>query len=121
MASSTEFCLLGTLLVRNGQSVVAVPRGKLRVMLAALLLDANQVVPVDMLAEAAWGQHPPPSARVTVQNNVMRLRKALGDGGGSRISTQPRGYLIQVTGSELDLTQFESLVRSAQAAARENS
>jgi len=42
-----------------------------------------------------WGSAPPPSARVSVQNCVMRLRKALTVTGRALISTQPGGYPIQ--------------------------
>jgi DNA-binding SARP family transcriptional activator/Tfp pilus assembly protein PilF len=121
MATGTEFGLLGPLLVRRGGEVVAVQRGKQRSVLAALLLRAGQVVSLDELAEVLWGQGPPPSARVTIQNYVMRLRRALGDTDGSRISTQPRGYMIRVEGGELDVTRFEALLGAARVAARDGS
>ena len=101
--------------------MVAVPPGKQRALLAALLLDAGRVVSLDQLAEALWGPEPPPSARVTVQNYVMRLRKALGDAGRARISTQPGGYVIRVEDGELDTSRFEVLLRAARAAARDGS
>jgi DNA-binding SARP family transcriptional activator len=37
-----EFCLLGPVLVRYGGAVIPVQAGKQRVVLAALLLNANQ-------------------------------------------------------------------------------
>lgn len=43
-----------------------------------------------------WGSVPPPAARVTVQNYVMRLWRTLADTGKARISTQPDGYVIDV-------------------------
>jgi DNA-binding SARP family transcriptional activator/Tfp pilus assembly protein PilF len=114
-----EFGLLGGLLVRRAGATVAVSRGKQRVALAALLLKANQVVPVDELAETLWGPKPPTSARVTVQNYVKRLRLAIEDADRKRISTEPRGYLMRVEDGELDLTRFETLAASACSAARE--
>jgi DNA-binding SARP family transcriptional activator/tetratricopeptide (TPR) repeat protein len=116
-----EFCLLGPLTVRRGDAVVALPAGKQRALLAALLLNANRVVPAEDLAETLWGTAPPPSARVSVQNYVARLRKALGAEGHSRIGTQPRGYVISVAAGELDLTRFESLLGAARQAARDGS
>jgi hypothetical protein len=71
--------------------------------LRRLLLNANRVVPVEDLAEALWGREPPPSARASVQNHVMKLRKALGDGEGRLISTQPGGYLIGLDRSQVDV------------------
>jgi DNA-binding SARP family transcriptional activator/Tfp pilus assembly protein PilF len=119
--AGTDFCLLGPLLVRSGGVAVPVRRGKQRAVLAALLLSGGRVVSLDDLAEILWGPGPPPSARVTIQNYVMRLRQALGDTHGSRISTQPRGYLIRVDPGELDVTWFESLLGTARKAARDGS
>jgi DNA-binding SARP family transcriptional activator/Tfp pilus assembly protein PilF len=119
MATELEFCLFGPLMVRRGGAVVPVPPGKQRAVLAALLLSAGQMVSLDALIEVLWAHSPPPSARVAVQNYVMRLRKALGPAAGSRISTQPRGYLIQVDAAELDLSRFEAHLRAAQAAVRD--
>ena len=58
-----EFGLLGPLLVRVGRMPVRVSAGKQRVLLAALLVRANQVVGVDDLADAVWDGSPPESAR----------------------------------------------------------
>ena len=117
----TEFCILGPIVVRAAGAVRPVQRGKQRVLLAALLLNANQAVSLDEIAEIFWGPAPPPSARVTIQNYVMRLRKALADTGGSRISTQSRGYMIRVAAGELDVARFEALLGAARAAARDSS
>jgi DNA-binding SARP family transcriptional activator/Tfp pilus assembly protein PilF len=116
-----DFGLLGPLTVRSGDVVLPVRRGKQRAVLAALLLDANRTVPVNELAETLWGTAPPPSAQVTVQNYVKRLRHALGDAGRGRVSTQPRGYLIRVEAGELDVSRFEAGLAAALAAARDGS
>jgi DNA-binding SARP family transcriptional activator len=113
-----EFCLLGPLLVRSGGSIVPVPRGKQRVVLALLLLKANRVVPVEQLADAVWGASAPPAARVTVQNYIKRLRRDLSDVSRDRIGTKPPGYVMRVDASELDLSRFEVLSRSAREAAK---
>jgi DNA-binding SARP family transcriptional activator len=116
-----EFCLLGPLIVRRRAVAVTVPRGRQRVILAMLLLNAGRVVGVDELAETLWLSGPPPSAPVAVQNYVMRLRNTLGDAGRARIITQPPGYLIRVEASELDLSRFEALLGAARAAAQDGS
>ncbi len=118
-AAKFEFCLLGPLVVRRDGVVVPVAVGKQRAVLAALLLSAGRAVSVEELAEALWGSDPPPSARVTVQNYVVRLRKALGEAGRERISTVPRGYVIRVAAHELDVSRFEELLDAAQSAARQ--
>jgi DNA-binding SARP family transcriptional activator/Tfp pilus assembly protein PilF len=113
-----EFGLLGPLVVHRGPDGVPVQRGNQRAVLAALLLSANRTVLVDELAELLWGFDQPSSAHVTVQNYVKRLRHTLGPADRTRISTQPRGYLIQVADTELDVTRFESLLARAQSASR---
>ena len=121
MAEEAEFCLLGPLVVRRGGVVVPIPPGKQRVLLAALLLQANRVVGLEELADAIWGPGPPPSARTTLQNYVKMLRKSLGDTSHSRIVTQPRGYQIDIDAGELDVNRFEALLRGSWAAARNGS
>jgi DNA-binding SARP family transcriptional activator len=116
MDSTTEFCLLGPLLVRRDGVTLPVAPGKQRALLAALLLSAGRTVSLDELTEVLWGTTPPPSARVSVQNHVMRLRKALG--AGARIRTQPQGYQILVDQDALDLSQFEAHLAAARSALR---
>lgn len=113
-----EFFLLGPLLVRADGIALSVTPGKERAVLAALLLNANRIVSVDELAETLWGSAPPPSARVTIQNYVKRLRRALGEIGGTRISTHAGGYRVRVDRGELDVSRFEALLRTAQSAVR---
>jgi DNA-binding SARP family transcriptional activator len=81
LATGMEFGLLGPLTVRCGGTALAVPQGRQRAALAALLLRGNRAVPTDDLAEALWGADLPPSARVSVQNYVMQLRSTLGPAG----------------------------------------
>jgi DNA-binding SARP family transcriptional activator len=115
----TEFWLLGPLTVRSGTAVVPVPQGKQRAVLAALLLSAGQVVSLDELAVAVWGSESPPTARVAIQNHVMRLRRSLADT-GSRIRTHLPGYLIRVEADEVDVTRFGAHADAARAAARDH-
>jgi len=120
MASNVEFSLLGPLVVRCDGVAVPVPPGKQRAVLAALLLNAGQLVSVDELTWLLWGWAPPPTAQVTVRNYVKRLRHALGAAERDRIRTMPHGYLITATADELDLTRFAALVQSAQVAVRDS-
>src|SRR5215831_819489 len=113
-----EFGLLGPLLIRREADEVPIPAARQRVVLAALLLRANQVVPIGELAEALWDEEPPATARATVRNYVKRLRRALGDVDRLRIATRGDGYLIGVAGGELDLARFEALRDQASQCAR---
>jgi DNA-binding SARP family transcriptional activator/tetratricopeptide (TPR) repeat protein len=119
MDSATQFGLLGPLLVRRGEVTLPVAPGKQRAVLAALLLSADRVVSLDELTDVLWGAAPPASARVSVQNHVMRLRKALGD--GAQIRTHAHGYQIRVDGGDLDVSRFEAHLGAARAAARDGS
>jgi DNA-binding SARP family transcriptional activator len=121
MPSEMEFCLLGPLLVRSGGVLVPVAPGRQRAVLAALLLSGNRVVPVGELAEALWGSASPRSARASLQTYVMRLRKALGEAGRSRITTQPGGYLISLSSGELDVDRFGAGLAAGREAARAGS
>ena len=113
-----EFGLLGPLVVRAGGTPLTVSAGKQRVLLAALLLRANEVVGAGELAQAVWEGRPPETSRVTLQNYVKRLRQALGPLGYERIVTRPAGYLIEVMPGELDVTRFTGLQEAAGRAAR---
>jgi DNA-binding SARP family transcriptional activator/tetratricopeptide (TPR) repeat protein len=113
-----EFGLLGPLVVRAGGAPVMVSAGKQRVLLAALLLRANEVVGAGELAEAVWEGRPPETSRVTLQNYVKRLRQALGPLGYERIVTRPAGYVIEVMPGELDVIRFSELQAGAGRAAR---
>jgi DNA-binding SARP family transcriptional activator/Tfp pilus assembly protein PilF len=116
VAPETEFCLLGSLMVRYRGIAIAVPPGKQRALLAALLLNAGRLVTVDDLVEVLWGSSPPPSARPALKTYVMRLRKTLAGAAQPLISTRPGGYLITVGRGELDVDRFETLAAAARAA-----
>jgi len=55
-----QFRLLGTLEAQDGERRVELGRPKQRVVLAVLLVHANQVVSLDRLTEELWGAEPPP-------------------------------------------------------------
>jgi DNA-binding SARP family transcriptional activator/tetratricopeptide (TPR) repeat protein len=117
MTSGMEFCLLGPLTVRAEGVAMPIPAGKQRALLTALLLNAGRTVTADQLADLLWGPALPPSAAMTLQNYVKRLRQALG-AGRYRIMTQPGGYLIQVHRGELDLSAMEEALTTAHRAAQ---
>jgi DNA-binding SARP family transcriptional activator len=106
------FTLLGPLRVDAGAG--AAPGGaRLRVLLAALLLQANTPVAAEALAEAVWDGSPPTGAADTLRSYVQRLRRTLGPEAGARIVTRAPGYLMNVSESELDVRRFETLCQQA--------
>lgn len=118
MPVATQFRLLGPVEVGHAGRTLPVPAGQQRTLLAALLLNAGRAIPAEELIETLWGDRPPPSARITLQNYVRRLRQALGEAGRDRIITRSRGYLIRIEAGELDVTRFEDMLAAARAAAR---
>ncbi|MFD5269140.1 BTAD domain-containing putative transcriptional regulator [Streptomyces sp. NPDC058335] len=88
------------------------PKG--RALLAALLLDAGRIVPVDALKEVLWGGAPPASAQASLHNHVTRLRRMLDD--PTRLRTAPPGYQLRVEHGELDVHVFEYHLATARGA-----
>ncbi len=83
-----EFRILGPLEVVDGDRRIPLGGRKRRALLAMLILRRQQVVSVDELIDALWGDDPPKTAEHSVQVYVSELRKALGgmgeDGNGRR-------------------------------------
>lgn len=108
-----NFLLLGPLSVRLNAREVHVSAPRQRVVMAALLLNANRVISVDRIAEYVWDGAPPPSAAATVRTYVMRLRQSLGEHASARILTRAPGYLLELGEHESDLGQFTAHRRRA--------
>ncbi|GAA1251184.1 BTAD domain-containing putative transcriptional regulator [Kitasatospora nipponensis] len=112
-----DFRLLGQLEVRDEDgSLCRVPDGRLRTLLAALLMHAGEVVSADALAEYVWETALPRRPREALQVMVVRLRKSLGPQIGGRLRTVRPGYLFAAEPAELDLRRFEELSRRGLAA-----
>src|SRR5689334_1451973 len=103
-----RFRVLGPLDVTDGGREIGLAGGKQRALLCALLLDANRVVSVDRLIDALWDGEPPETAVKAVQVHISQLRKAIGD----RVQRRGAGYLVTVGEDELDLLEFDELVRA---------
>ncbi|MGW1148854.1 BTAD domain-containing putative transcriptional regulator [Streptomyces sp. NPDC002454] len=108
-----KFLLLGPLSIRSNAREVHVSAPRQRVVMAALLLNANRVISVDRLAEYVWDGAAPRSAPATVRTYVMRLRQALGEHASARILTRAPGYLLEINEHESDLGQFTAHRRRA--------
>jgi DNA-binding SARP family transcriptional activator/predicted RNA-binding Zn ribbon-like protein len=112
-----DFTLLGPFDARvEGRSVQVGTRRQERLLLAALLLDAGRMVPVDRLIDLLWGDHDPPrSARAALHTYVRRLRQTLSRYGAS-IATRGDGYLFELDGHTVDVAEFAALARRASGA-----
>jgi DNA-binding SARP family transcriptional activator len=105
-----RFSVLGPLSVSLDGQPVTLGGRKRRMLLAVLLLHANQVVSRDQLIDALWGERPPASATESLVAYLYRLRKLLGH---DRLPREAGGYLLRVDTDELDADQFERLVARA--------
>ncbi|MFI7641445.1 BTAD domain-containing putative transcriptional regulator [Nonomuraea sp. NPDC049400] len=107
------FSVLGPLQVRVPEGPLRIAGRKPRLLLASLLLDANQVVSSDVLVEVLWPRTRPSSAVANVRTYVSSLRSA-----GVQIVAQASGYAIELDADRLDALRFEDLVARARAAGR---
>ena len=112
-----EFRLLGDLEIRDRGETIPLNSGKQRVLLAALLLNANRVVPIDLLVDALWGDGASPKAAGNLHALVSRLRGKLGS---QRLERHSNGYLLRLGPDELDLNVFERLRERATCAFEED-
>lgn len=115
-----DFCLqvLGPLsvLVRGAQVNLGSPAQ--RTILAMLALSPGVPVGRDVLADAIWGDHPPPTAENLVQTYLSRLRQRLQQlpiqaQSSDLLVTVGRGYQLAVAEDQLDLLAFRILVDTA--------
>ena len=110
-----DFRILGPIEVRgDGGYPLDLGGRKQRVLLTALVLDANRVISTDRLIEALWGDSPPGTAATALHGYVSQLRKALAP--EDRIVTRAPGYVLELEHDELDLGRFERLVEEGREA-----
>ncbi|HZD37374.1 MAG TPA: BTAD domain-containing putative transcriptional regulator, partial [Actinomycetes bacterium] len=116
-----EFLMLGPLEARRAGRPLKLGSIKHRMLLAKLLLHANQVISTDELIDTVWGERPPPTVRQSLQNHVAALRRVIEQAGTP--AAQPRtlltrdpGYLLQVDPDQIDLHRFRALVDEGRAA-----
>ncbi|MEV0430516.1 BTAD domain-containing putative transcriptional regulator [Micromonospora sp. NPDC050495] len=115
-----EFRVLGAVEVWSDGVHLDLGGRQPRLVLATLLLEAGQVVPVERLIDLVWGESPPPSARGTVQALVSRLRAAFRRAGAPvEIAGRAAGYLIGVNPDEVDAHRFTALTAQARTADEE--
>ena len=111
-----RFGVLGPLLARLGGRDVRFDGPRQAKVLAALLVDANQVVPVPRLVQVMWDREGPATATRQVQDAVSGLRRILTAHGAAPglITTHRGGYRIGLETAELDLFDFEQQVGNAE-------
>jgi class 3 adenylate cyclase len=108
-----DFRILGPLEVREGEREVRLRGGKLRALLALLLVNANRTLALDRIVDELWGEDVPETAQKMVQIYVSQLRKALPP---DTLHTRPPGYELALEQEQLDLHRFETTVADARTA-----
>lgn len=88
---------------------------KPRTLLAALLLQPRQVVPVERLIDLIWDESPPQSAGPLVHTYVSSLRRVL----GKALITRAPGYVLDIRREDSDLELFGHQLNQARQAERE--
>jgi DNA-binding SARP family transcriptional activator len=114
VATTFEFRILGPLEVEGEAGPVSLGGQKQKALLAALLLDADRVVPTDRLVDQLWGESAPKTATTSLQNAISRLRRALGE---NVLETRAPGYVLRAAPEQIDARRFERLVQDARGTA----
>jgi len=108
-----EYRILGPLEVVDEGGPVALGRLKERLVLAVLLLHANEFVSRERLIDELWGPAPPPTAKKAVNVYISQLRKSLARNGHDPITTADGGYRLGVDDDELDVSRLRQLLVAA--------
>ena len=92
-----------------------VPLGgvKERCLLAALAVHCGEAVSAASLMDALWADDPPRTATKTLQNYVLRVRRALAQAEAAIIVTLPDGYCLRAAPDATDAGLAESLIAEA--------
>jgi DNA-binding SARP family transcriptional activator len=116
-----RYRVLGRLEVQVDGRWISLRPTKWRLLLSVLLCGANQVMPSERLIAELWDEELPRSARKLLQGYVSHVRRALGDGAASALTThkwgyQVYGYQLDVESGQTDAQRFEQLFIQGRAA-----
>jgi len=109
-----RFRLLGPLEVRHDGTVLPIAAAKQRVLIAVLALAGGEPVPAERLIECLWGDEPPTTARNTLKNYVLRLRRTFQvDGESGPLVTSTAGYRLDIAPDAVDVQRFQDAIKVA--------
>lgn len=112
--------MLGALRLAHGNRSCVPTSPKGRQLLALLMVNANQLVPVHACVDELWQADPPKSAVSTLQTYVLQIRRLLRAvptvGGQEVLTTHNRSYQLHVPAESFDRTVFDSVVARARTA-----
>jgi DNA-binding SARP family transcriptional activator len=105
--------ILGSFRIERNGSRVVLPGGRIRALLASLVLASDEPVDSDVLLERLWPSQAPQLARISLHTYVSRLRALLGNEVIKAV--RDSGYFLQIAPESVDLYRFRALVTRAQA------
>jgi DNA-binding SARP family transcriptional activator len=101
-----RFFILGSLEVKSPEKRIQITAPKQRAVLAALLLGANNEVPIDQLIRFVWDGSSPATAQTTLQSYIYRLRQLLRPLPDVGLRTNIDSYMLTVAPGDTDLWYF---------------
>lgn len=107
--------LLGNVDALGDEGEVPIRGERRRSVLAALALRPGELVSVDRIVDAVWGEDPPATARNTIQVHVGYLRRTLG--APEVIAGRAPGYVLSLPGPATDVAVVDDLLARATVAA----
>ncbi|MGY1883910.1 winged helix-turn-helix domain-containing protein [Blastococcus sp. SYSU DS0753] len=117
--NGTTFRVLGPVEAWHDGRLLPCRRARHRAVLAAVLVDAGDVVPFDVLVDRVWSGRQPAAAATTLQAVISRLRRELepdaAPGGWTLLVTREPGYRLAVDPEQVDAVRFVRLLRTARA------
>lgn len=108
-----NFAILGALEVRHPGGKIQITAPKQKSVLATLLLDVDNEVPIERLVDYVWDRRPPTAAQTTLQSYVYRLRQMFGPMPDVHLQSSASGYAIEIGSCVLDLRYFQDQVSEA--------
>ena len=109
------FGLLGPVEGRLGDTPLDLGPRKQRLVLAALLLEANRPLSTERLVDLTWPDSPPPTARTAIHGRISRLRQVLG-AAGVELASASSGYTLRIDPGLVDAHRFTDLLARARTA-----
>jgi DNA-binding SARP family transcriptional activator/transcriptional regulator with XRE-family HTH domain len=116
LAGRVRFRILGPVELQSGQRWQGVDDEEWRSLLSCLLLRPGELVSVENLAAALWGDDLPGMPGNLIGIYVQRLRRLIGDPRGQVLARQGSSYQLCIGLGDLDLLQFEALVEDGRSA-----
>lgn len=107
-----DISLLGPTEIRSAGAALSLSPLE-RNLLMVLALSKGTVISTEKIIDSLWGERHPVSPRSRVQGLVSALRRKVG---GALVTTRHPGYLLQASGTTVDLDECEELAQQARQA-----